>query len=293
MKGLVAALSLLLAAFGSPYAAAQSQASCTTTVIKLHTERYLTDPAAINKSGTVVGSFQDLKAFVHGFIWSNESSQFYDYPGATTTQLEGINESGVISGTYTDGQGATYGFILHKDGTTTQFSVPGAFTTIANGINNHNVIVGYSATFNSNIYTGYKRVGDKFQTIEFPDAESTFPVAINDSGIIAGFYSDGSTHHGFTELNGAYKTLDVPGAYYSEIHAVNNKSEVVGAFRLTVDTKEKAFTYGDHKFTRYRYPSSIFTEFNGVNDLGDRVGDAVTHRDQGLLAGPGFVLTCR
>lgn len=57
-----------------------------------------------------------------------------------------------------------------------------------------------------------------YETLDAPDAAGvTVAQGINDAGEIAGFYvDDGGTSHGFILRRGAYTTLDVPGALWTE-----------------------------------------------------------------------------
>jgi hypothetical protein len=67
----------------------------------------------------------------------------------------------------------------------------------------------------------------------------------------------------------------------------------VGEFRQTADAQGQGFTFKDGKSTTFQFPGSTFTEFLGVNALGDRVGDSITSDNNGFLSGPGFLLRCR
>jgi hypothetical protein len=53
-----------------------------------------------------------------------------------------------------------------------------------------------------------------FTILEVPGAAGTSAASINASGQVAGSYADGTGNHGFVYSNGAFTTLDVPGASY-------------------------------------------------------------------------------
>jgi uncharacterized membrane protein len=195
-------------------------------------------------------------------------------------------------GSYTDSQGQSLGFLL-KNGQAKSFSVGGAFNTFPSGINNHGVIVGTFEQFEGGPNTGFAMKGSTVTTIQFPGAESTTPLAINDEGAIVGYYFNGTTEHGFLEYRNSYTTIEPAGASSSLARGINNTGEVVGEYRPNVNADGEGFTFLNAKFTSYVYPTATYTEFNGVNSLGDRTGDTVTGRINGFLAGPGFLLMCR
>ena len=148
-------------------------------------------------------------------------------------------------------------------------------------------------TFAGGPTTGFEKNGSVFTTIQFPGAVSTYPVAINDAGAIVGWYYDGTTEHGFLEYQNSYTKLEPAGASSSFASGINKAGEIVGEYRPSVNADGEGFVYVNGVFKSYVYPSATYTELNGVNALGDRVGDAITGRINGFLAGPGFLLTCR
>ena len=247
----------------------------------------------MNASDTVVGSFQDLTTLAnHGFQWSGGTGELYDYPGASQTGLAALNDAGVSVGSYTDSQGQSLGFLL-KNGQANSFSVGGAFNTFPSGINNHGVIVGIYDQFAGGPSTGFSMKGSTVTTIQFPGAQSTTPLAVNDEGAVVGYYFDGSTEHGFLEYRNSYTKIEPAGASSSLARGINKAGEIVGEYRPSVNADGEGFTFLNGKFTSYVYPTATYTEFDGVNSLGDRTGDSITGRINGFLAGPGFLLTCR
>lgn len=277
----------------TPSAASIAPSSCTITVISVSSaHRGDVFPAAINKSDTVVGTFQDLTTvFTHGFQWSGGTGQLYDYPGATQTWLSGINDAGLAVGSYFDSQGRGFGFFL-KNGQTKPLSVAGAYDTFPSGLNSHNAVVGSYDTFAGGPNIGFEMNGSTVTTIQYPGAVSTYPLAINDAGAIVGYYYDGTTEHGFLEYQNSYSTLEPAGASSSLAFGINNAGEIVGEYRPTANGDGEGFTYLNGKYVSAVYPSATYTELRGVNSVGDRVGDAITGSINGYLAGPGFIAEC-
>ncbi len=289
----LSAIGVLPAGAQSP-SAPSSTPSCISTTINVNsTNQGDVTPAGVNLSDQVVGSFQDLTTFlVHAFTWSNGTGTLYDYPGATMTVLGAINNAGNAVGGYSTSSGRAFGFELAANGQTKSFSVPGAYATEATGINNFGVIVGSSETSSYGPYTGFVKRGSTYTTLQFPGAVDTYASAINDAGAVVGWYYDGSNDHGFLEYQNSYTTLEPAGASSSMAIGINNNGEIVGEYRPNANAEGEGFTYVKGKYVSYMYPKSTYTQFDGVNSLGDRTGEAITGSN-GFLTGPGFLRKCR
>jgi hypothetical protein len=62
--------------------------------------------------------------------------------------------------------------------------------------------------------TGASARNYTFSTFDVPGAVagSTYAEGINNTGQVTGYYSDAGGSHGFVDTNGAFTTIDVPGA---------------------------------------------------------------------------------
>jgi hypothetical protein len=84
-----------------------------------------------------------------------------------------------------------------------------------------------------------------FASINVPGGFNTEARGINSSGEIAGFYQTNTTctetvldirymssctKHGFTYINGTYKTVDVPGAISTVVNGLNDYGDLVGTY---------------------------------------------------------------
>ena len=68
-----------------------------------------------------------------------------------------------------------------------------------------------------------------FTPINFPLATSTIAFGINDTGEIAGFYSDAiGNSHGFIYASGAFSTVDVAGSRATQLTRIKNGGAVTG-----------------------------------------------------------------
>ncbi|MDZ4780454.1 MAG: hypothetical protein SGJ19_09405, partial [Planctomycetia bacterium] len=113
-----------------------------------------------------------------------------------------------------------------------------------------------------------------FETV-FPEAEGTFPFAIDNSGQIAGTVSIPNLHQGgFLRLiDGTLQPIEFPGRTYTQPLGMNNLSEIVG------DTADESghFKRGfirraNGSFEEFDIPNVAGFQVNDINDLGQVVG---------------------
>jgi hypothetical protein len=200
-----------------------------------------TYPAGIDDAGDVTGTYYDAKLVIHGFFRArNGTIATFGDPSAGTgffqgTAAEGIDAQGAIVGCYADSNNANYSFLRARDGTFTTLAPPTStgvypFCTSltlsgpAIAINGLGAIASdYFEPITGNPfggnYRGFLRAPDgayaTFDAATYaPCCIWTFPLSINWSGTIAGYFSDGySVNHGFVrDSAGAITILDAPNA---------------------------------------------------------------------------------
>lgn len=179
-----------------------------------------TFPEGINDAGAVTGHYTDLHDVTHGFLRA-PGGEFitFDAPGAGSvagagfgTFPEGIDDAGAIAGHYTDADHVTHGFLREAGGEFITLDAPGAgmvaglgYGTFPSSMNDAGTITGHY-TDASGVAHGFARSpSGRFVTFDAPGASSatgsffgTFPVGINDAGIIIGHYTDEvGRNHGF------------------------------------------------------------------------------------------------
>lgn len=165
-------------------------------------------------------------------------------------QVNGINAAHQIVGFFDDapqlmggppsgGDGGTDGFVTFVDGATT-------FPTL--------ILVNPAAT-----------------------ANVTQAFGINDHGVVAGAFqtSADGRFHGFSDTNGVYTTIDVPGAVDTFAQGINNDGDVVGYYEDASGVHGFIETGG--VFTTLDVPganigASLGTFAEGINDEGEVVG---------------------
>jgi probable HAF family extracellular repeat protein len=262
----------------------------------------ITRASGINDDGLIVGDFDDAAAITHGFLYRGGSFTVIDAPEASCPELRpcgtmhpGINGSGEIVGGFLQAQGynnqVQHGF-LYSGGRFTTIDVPGASGTFARGINDREVIVGGYGNANEIAGNGFLLNDGSFSTIDHPNASGgNFAVGINNSGQIAGDFTNDTGEHGFLLSGGRFSTIEVPGFAQTYVTGINNSGQIVGWF---VDAAQgvHGFLDSNGSFRVIDDPEAPsgpfgFTEAIGINDRGQIVGlfrdDVGVH---GFLATP-------
>ena len=223
----------------------------------------------INDSGDISGQCTLLATFQQvGFIRSGSTGTqtvvVDPTSGETTSQLAGINNNGIAVGTFEVGAPIVgppvvfHGFTFN-DSTNAFATVdapgtgpgvscgnsicnPPGGSTFLNGINTNGSIV---AVFIQNLSTGQtQNTGFLFPAgspitlpIQIADPNAvgpfgTIPTAVNDNGVIAGIFFDGSGSHGFLSPGiNTFSTFDAAGSTSAtQINGINNNGVIVGTY---------------------------------------------------------------
>jgi hypothetical protein len=159
--------------------------------------------------------------------------------------------------------------------TFTTIDVPGATYTLAMGINNAGHIVGQDST--SGHEFGWQYDGSSFHPIQHGSAHNTSAGAINDSGLVAGYFEPVSStpRYGFTLTGSTFTTIDHSpfsgGSTTSD--GINNAGVITGAIYLGGNSYE-GYIDKNGAVTILQDPASAssITRPNGINNAGDVVG---------------------
>ncbi len=204
-----------------------------------------------------------------------------DFPGGFVTAAVDINGMSQIVGRYTDTTGIVHGFLLSGVTFTSITVPPGALWTRALGINSGGDIVGdYSLTDargDKNVH-GFLLHGGNFSSFDFPGAAATVAEGIDTNGDIVGFYtsndgtntSTGSNNrHGFLLSNGAFSSIDFPGAASTEAWRINDSGEILGRYRSTGDDKWHLYSLEFGSFSAIAdFPGAAQTAPDGYSHIG-------------------------
>jgi probable HAF family extracellular repeat protein len=158
-----------------------------------------------------------------------------------TTIAYGINDLGEIVGGYCQGPSAcpggavlapTHGFLFSNNTyTTLDYPDPLVTGTQCNAINDAEIIVGWYETDHTE--NGFIYQNGTYTLLDFPGAVGTYPMTINNSGVVAGYFqeADGNTH-GFTYQNGTFTQVDLPPqqAIVTAVTGINDAGVLVGSY---------------------------------------------------------------
>ena len=117
------------------------------------------------------------------------------------------------------------------------------------GINNSRVVAGIAS-----FQHGFTLSEGAITTFDVPAAFNNFTFAddINNSGVVAGSYRNGTGAHGFTLENGVFSTVDVPGAWNDTlITGINDLGQVVGQYRQAGTGDFLGFVKSGDNFTLF------------------------------------------
>jgi hypothetical protein len=191
-------------------------------------------PLAINRDGTVTGSYVDKDNVDHCFVrYRDGQIEKFDAKRAGTGSGQGtigdtlgINRAGTISAGYIDRYGVIHGLVTDArdpEGAITTFDGPGAGTTPGNGstaesIDDAGTIPGVSLDDNGLNHAWIRYSDGRFVTFGVTGAgtetgQGTLALATNVAGTTVGNYFDKKgVGYGFVRFrDGRITTFDVPG----------------------------------------------------------------------------------
>src|ERR1043165_7576301 len=127
-----------------------------------------------------------------------------------------------------------------------------------------------------------------FFTFDAPGSAATRVSGINNSGQIAGNFSDTAGWHAFVRSGAVYTTFEAPGAAGTFAAGINNLGQVTGNYTDATGTHGYLRSADGKTFTTFdAAPPRAFTLSAAINDWGNVVGTAY----DGTAAGNGFLRT--
>lgn len=261
----------------------QTPASCKFTVFPaiLSTsdgETFNVAPKGINDWGTVVGEADFQRGEEAGFIrWANSGITF-PMGKNSDSSLSDRNDMGISVGSKFPDE------VLLKGTTVTHITLNiGNVGFFLSGINKWGSIVGTYLDANSNIH-GFKRwKNGGALTLDFPGASQTFPIKINDAGVVVGGYADTTGSHGFIYHNNQWATLDFPNSKDTVLTGINDAGVIIG--NIVKGPRSFLYENGTFKVIPVPNPAANWTIVTGMSSK------------RGLITGisgtEGFTATCR
>jgi hypothetical protein len=143
--------------------------------------------------------------------------------------------------------------------------IPGPDLTTLVAVNKSGVAVGYSQATSQSAVHGLILVGSKVTLFDAPGALNTYPVAINDSSEVAGYFvgSDGM-YHGFTYQGGVSQVHDIGSGTF--ITSITPMGAFGGYTTVAVNgvATDEAFYNDGGVVTTFGYPGSTDVRLAGV-----------------------------
>jgi len=287
---LTAVLSLLSARMWADPAATVSQIDAPNATY--------TDAVGINNHGDIVGGFGDAQGRLHGYVLRRGTFTTLDFPaqGVHATVAKGINDRGQVAGFYVLSGSDIHGFVW-DGGTFTQIDAPDADITYLHGINNRGQVVGHSRKDLFALARGFVWANGDFTFMDVPGVlivgQRDETMAINDGGQVVGSFQRGGVDHGFLFGGRDVTQIDVSSSIATRATGINNRGQIVGAFRDAAQTGRGFLREKDGSITVIDAPRVSSLAAVGINDRSEIVGlFAMPGGDfHGFLYGPSAATT--
>ena len=112
-----------------------------------------------------------------------------------------------------------------------------------------------------------------FTTLQYPGALGTYPLSINKSGTIAGyFYDSGVGGHGFVYSGGAYTQIDAGGTCGSTFVTGINDAGVIAGYCFPSEGGTRSFVDNKGTFTYFTLPNILDSYTEAINNKTLSVG---------------------
>lgn len=227
----------------------------------------VTNPRSIDAAGRITGDTRDAAVHYHGFV-RDPGGAFtqVDFPGAADTHLMGSNDSGVTVGGWS-ATGAS-GDFWYAGGAFTPMPPQPGVAGGPSGINATGLVVG---GYSDSQYRqhGYIFDGVSFTTVDYPGAQHTALVDVNDQGQMAGNYwvFGSGRWRGFLYDGATFTPLDKPGAYWTYLAGLNDAGQVAGQQVDTSGAVRTAILYDRGQWFDLAVPGA--TGWTGAQDVND------------------------
>ena len=176
-------------------------------------------------NAVTVGSYQDHKLNIHGFVYTAGNEVAVNYPKAAQSWLNGINNAGTVVGAFIEGVHSK-GFQL-ANGTYTEVAYSGALNTQLESINDNGLVVGYYQ--DATLDHGITWQNGKFQVVDYPVTKyGTMLIDVNQAGVIVGNQYSGDFASGFFYSKSGFSKVVYSGAKAASIGGINNNGVISG-----------------------------------------------------------------
>jgi probable HAF family extracellular repeat protein len=204
--------------------------------------------------------------------------------------LTDINDKGKVMGAFSNSEMGPHGYVLNKNLHPSYVRCSkNVVATTPQSINTRGEIAGFASVVVERIkldeapfeivitkVSGFFLNSDgKCRILDFPAAELTEALGLNDNGQVVGDYRDAAgKYHGFIWEDGAFHSFDVPveDAAGTALNQINNSGQILGIY-WDNSGNQGEFVSDNGSFSILPgFPGALFTEATDINDRGQIVG---------------------
>ena len=203
-----------------------------------------TEVTSINDKGVAVGFFSrtnkgnpalnsDIGFYLKGGKFHKVTFPTGNVSNPPVDQLLGINNAGIAVGFFLDALGQAHAYrystINHKFA---MLNINNSGNATATSISGGGSIAGFFTNSGGRLVGFLMHPNGQLLTMSRPNADVTEAFGVNNSGVVVGAYTIGSSTFGFTwQASRGFRTVSDPGGVGSTIvNGVNNAGDLVGFY---------------------------------------------------------------
>ncbi len=160
------------------------------------------------------------------------------------------------------------------------WSAASGAVSLPTGINNTGQIVGYYYSGSTQLPVGFlfDRASKAYTSLAYPGATETWATAVNDSGVVVGYYttdppSTVNSVHAFSYSQGAFANIDPSASSSAFVYGIDNTGDYVGLFLPASQSNYVGFISVAGSVSVLAPPAGFGDAFpRGINNLGQIVG---------------------
>jgi uncharacterized membrane protein len=164
-------------------------------------------------------------------VWEKGKFAQVDFPGATSSNVNGITDAGALGGSYVDSQSRLHGFVRQGKNNYNTMDFPGASETSVNSINSRNELTGQTSP---PFISAFLFSNQQWLDFYYPGAFTTTGDGINNLGQIVGIWNPQDPtqpQQGFLRnADGSFQPINFPGSSGSAALGINDQGVLVGSY---------------------------------------------------------------
>lgn len=187
----------------------------------------VTEGAALNDQGAVVGSSVTHGHVSHAFLWRDGKMVDLGTLGGRQSGATAINDRGQIVGWSDTGRPGQSHAFLWRNGKMIDLGTLGGAESQSAAINDKGEVVGSSETDRPGEFHAFVWHDGRMTDLGAPNGLDSSAVAINDGGQVIGSSSDFTREYPFVWSNGKLTLLSTAGLDIG-VRAINDRGEILG-----------------------------------------------------------------